>query len=76
MTTVKLHNDTVTSEQHDPWIKERLDFMFDYFDYKNDRTRVRERFVQNMNKKTTVEDIGFLLDQWSLDSKANQEFFQ
>jgi len=49
--------------------------MYNYYDYKNDRYRVRERFVRHMNRKTTLEDVGALLDKWTLDSKAKQEYF-
>jgi len=49
--------------------------MYNYADLENDRHRVRERFVKHMNRKTTLEDIGVLLDKWVLDSKANTEHF-
>lgn len=50
--------------------------MYNYLDYKDDRYRVRERFMNEMNKKTTLEDIGLLLDEFVLDSKANtKEYF-
>jgi len=49
----------------------RVEFMYNYLDFKNDRHRVRERFMKEMNKKTTIEDIGGLLDKFILDSKAN-----
>lgn len=44
--------------------------MYNYLDYDNDRHRVRERFVNEMNQKTTLEDIGGLLDKFILDSQA------
>ena len=31
-------------------------------DYENDRARVRDRFIKEMNKKTQLSDIGDLLD--------------
>jgi hypothetical protein len=49
--------------------------MYNYLDFKNDRYRVRERFVRHLNKKTTIEDVGSLLDKFVLDSKAKSEFF-
>jgi hypothetical protein len=49
--------------------------MYNYLDFKNDRYRVRERFVRHLNKKTTIEDVGTLLDKFVLDSKANSEYF-
>lgn len=54
---------------------DRIEFMYSYADTENDRHRVRERFFKHMNRKTTLEDIGLLLDKWVLDSKANTEFF-
>jgi len=36
--------------------------MYNYLDYDNDRVRIRERFIKEMNKKTTLKDIGELLD--------------
>ena len=49
--------------------------MYNYLDYKNDRHRVRERFLSEMNKKTTIQDVGYLLDELVLDSKANSTEF-
>lgn len=45
--------------------------MFNNLDVEKDRTRVKERFLQQMNKKTTLKDIGAMLDKFILDSKAN-----
>lgn len=36
--------------------------MYDYFDYDNDRSRVRNRFIAQNDKKTTLKDIGEMLD--------------
>jgi hypothetical protein len=44
--------------------------MYSYYDYDNDRTRVRERFLKEMNRKTTLKDIGEALDKLVLDEKA------
>lgn len=55
---------------HDEWINPRLDFMYNYLDYDNDRHRVRSRFVKEMNKKTTLEDVGHILDKFIIESKA------
>lgn len=45
--------------------------MYNYLDFYNDRHKVRERFVNEINKKTTLEDIGKRLDKFVLDSKAS-----
>lgn len=44
--------------------------MYNYLDYRHDRYKVRERFLNEMNKKTTIEDIGFILDEFVLSSKS------
>ena len=44
--------------------------MYSYFDYDNDRARVRQRFLDEMNKKTTLKDIGEQLDKFVLDERA------
>jgi hypothetical protein len=44
--------------------------MYNYLDYENDRYKVRDRFVNHMNKKSGLEDIGRTLDKFVLDSKA------
>ena len=31
---------------------------------------MRDRFMKEMNRKTTLEDIGLMLDKFTLDSKA------
>jgi hypothetical protein len=37
--------------------------MYQYFDYDNDRSKIRNRFIKEMNKKTTLKDIGDTLDK-------------
>lgn len=54
----------------DAQIRRRLEFMYDYFDFDNDRTRVRDRFIKEINKKTTLKDIGEALDKFLVDEKA------
>ena len=49
--------------------------MYNYQDFKSDRHKVRERFVSQVNKKSSIKDIGFLLDKFTLDSKARTEWF-
>jgi hypothetical protein len=45
--------------------------MYSYLDFYNDRHACRERFVKEINKKTTLEDVGKQLDKFVLDSKAS-----
>ena len=51
-------------------IKRRADFMFNYMDFRNDRYRLRDKFMTEYNKKTTLQDIGQLLDKFIVDEKA------
>ena len=44
--------------------------MYNYADYDNDRENIRRRFIDEMNKKTTLKDIGESLDKFILDEKA------
>ena len=71
ITTKKLEEEKEEADQHDEWIVPRVEFMYNYLDFKNDRHRMRQRFMKEINKKTTIEDIGGLLDKFTLDSKAN-----
>jgi hypothetical protein len=43
---------------HDEMVEPRVEFMYNYLDFYNDRHTVRERFVKEINKKTSIEDIG------------------
>lgn len=58
------------AELADAWLKPRLSFMFNYLDYESDRDTTRARFTNEMHRKSTIEDIGGLLDVLTLDSKA------
>lgn len=44
--------------------------MYSFFDYDNDRARVRDRFINEMNRKTSISEIGEILDKFVLDEKA------
>jgi DNA-directed RNA polymerase sigma subunit (sigma70/sigma32) len=44
--------------------------MFNYLDYDNERYKVRARFIKEMNKKTTLEDVGRILDKFIIDEQA------
>lgn len=49
--------------------------MFTYQDYEHDRIKVRQRFMDEVNKKTTLEDIGRLLDKFLIDEQAEGSKF-
>ena len=54
----------------DALLARRAEFMYNFFDYDNDRERVRTRFLEEANKRTTLKDIGEALDKFMLDEKA------
>lgn len=51
-------------------MNQKLDFMYGYLDYDHDRARVRSKFLKEMNKRTSLADIGETLDQLHYGSKA------
>ena len=57
-------------EQDDKWMSGKLDYMYNYLDFDTEREEVRRKFLQEMNKRTTLEDIGESLDKLVIDSKA------
>lgn len=75
ITTPQLETEELEADHFDPWMAERINYMYDYYDWRHCRHRVRERFIKHCNRKSTLEDIGYLLDKWTYDSKANTEYF-
>lgn len=55
----------------DAQIAKRAELMYDFYDYDNDRARVRERFLKEANKKTTLKEIGETLDKFILEERAD-----
>lgn len=45
--------------------------MYDYLDFDYERSMIREKFLLEMHKKTTLKDIGEKLDEMVLSSKAS-----
>ena len=45
ITTEALLQEKYEAEEHDEWIEPRVEYMYDHLDFKNDRHRVRERFI-------------------------------
>lgn len=70
ITNLKWEREKEEAELHDAWLKPKIDFMFNYLDFESDRDRTRQRFNQEMHRKSTIEDIGGILDVLTLDSKA------
>lgn len=48
----------------------KIEYMYNYLDFDHERETVRRKFLQEMNKRTTLEDIGESLDKLVIDSKA------
>jgi hypothetical protein len=61
--------------EHDEDMKERVEIMYSFDDIAHDRHVLRDRFLKEMNKKTTLKDIGRKLDEFILDAKANNAQF-
>ena len=40
----------------------RAEFMYDYYAFEGDRERVKKRFMEKMNSKTTLRELGEMLD--------------
>lgn len=53
-----LEQKEMDARTHDEMVEPRVEFMYNYLDFYNDRHTVRERFVKEINKKTSIEDIG------------------
>lgn len=70
LTTTELQDELEHAEQHDAWMRPRIDFMYNFFDFDSDRTVIRQKFAAEMHKKTTLKDIGEALDEFIYDSKA------
>ena len=69
--------DREIAEEVENDMKERVELMYSYDDIVHDRHILRNRFLHEMNKKTTLRDIGAKLDEFVLDSKANMgQYYQ
>mmetsp|Transcript_42729 Transcript_42729/g.65610 ORF Transcript_42729/g.65610 Transcript_42729/m.65610 type:complete len:433 (+) Transcript_42729:720-2018(+) len=62
--------DIAVTEETDRLRKERIDHMFNYADFDADRTRARTKFLHEMNKRSSLADIGEHLDKLVIDEKA------
>lgn len=69
-TTHELEEEREIADDHDRWMKNRVEFMYDYLDFDNDRSIVRHRFLKEMHKKSSMQEIGEKLDEFILTSKA------
>ena len=51
-------------------MSEKIEYMYNYLDFDNERQDVRNKFLKEMNKRTTLADIGESLDKLVTESKA------
>ena len=51
-------------------VSDNFDFMYGFLDYDNDRAKVREKFLTEVQKRTSLLDIGETLDNLVYESKA------
>ena len=69
-TTKELAEERSYAEEYDAWLSNRVEFMYDFLDFDTERHRIRNKFLQEMHKKTTLKDIGEKLDEFIFSSKA------
>lgn len=69
-TMARLEEELEYHKIRDQNLKEKAEFMYNYFDFESDRAKVRDRFIKEMNKKTTLRDIGDTLDRLILNEKG------
>ena len=69
-TTMEIEEEKAIAEDYDRWMKPRVEFMYNYMDFDNERHKMRDKFLNQMHKKTTVKDIGEKLDEFIWSSKA------
>jgi len=70
LTNLEIEEEKQIQKEYDHWMTDRVEFMYDYLDFDHERRHVRQRFLNEMHKKTTLQDIGEKLDEFTWSSKA------
>ena len=70
LTEMEHEKEKQVAEEYDRWMKPRVEFMYNYLDFDNERRAIRGKFLDEMHKKSTVKDIGEKLDEFTWSSKA------
>ena len=76
LTDVRAMSEKLTSDQvenalqHDKEMNEKFDFMYNYLDFDSDRTKVRDQFLKDVTRRSSLADIGETLDKLTIASKA------
>lgn len=67
----KLSSDQIDiALQHDLDMEEKFDFMYNKLDFDSDRTKVRDQFLKDVTRRSSLADIGETLDKLTIASKA------
>jgi hypothetical protein len=51
-------------------MEEKLDYMYNNLDFDHDRAIVRDKFLNEVNKRVSLKDIGETLDKLIYENKA------
>lgn len=54
----------------DKYTQSKLDYMYNFMDYDNERANVRQKYLQETNKRVDLRDIGEMLDDLVFENKA------
>lgn len=71
ITELELAENGEQLEIDDKMMSDKVEFMYDHLDYDYDRKTMRAKFLNEMNKKASLADIGETLDKLVANSKAN-----
>jgi len=57
-------------QYEDEDMNEKLDYMYNHLDFDHDRAKVRDKFLNEVNKRVSLKDIGETLDKLIYENKA------
>ena len=57
-------------EFEDQQMEDKMEFMYDHLDFDHDRSKVRQKFLSEVNRRVTLDDIGETLDKLIYESKG------
>ena len=64
--TKEMAEEATIADDYDKWMTRRVEFMYDYLDFDNERAQIRNKFLDQMHKKSSLKDIGDKLDEFIL----------
>ena len=63
-------------EYEDQQMDDKLEFMYDQLDFDHDRSKVRRKFLSEVNRRVSLDDIGETLDKLIYESKGeNAQYY-